>query len=180
MSRIPQNFIDELLNRVDIVDVVDSRVKLKKTGKNYVACCPFHKEKTPSFTVSPDKQFYYCFGCGATGTAISFAMEFDHIGFVDAIENLSRTVGIEVPRERSEQPVRSYKNLYTILEKAKLYYENQLKENPKRKEAVTYLQNRGLTGHIAKAFGLGYAPPGWDNLIIKLGLNEEDLSLIHI
>lgn len=179
MSRIPQYFIDDLLNRLDIVEVIDSRVKLRKTGKNYSACCPFHKEKTPSFTVSPDKQFYYCFGCGASGTALGFLMEYEHLGFVDAVESLAGSVGLSVPREeQTSTPQKTHQNLYSILTRAQQYYEQQLAEHPQRREAVAYLKNRGLTGAIAREFGLGYAPPGWDNLLIKLGLNEEDRQLL--
>jgi len=179
MSRIPQHFIDDLLNRLDIVEVIDSRVKLRKTGKNYSACCPFHKEKTPSFTVSPDKQFYYCFGCGASGTALGFLMEYEHLGFVEAVESLAGSVGLSAPREQLDAaPQKSRQNLYTILHQAQLYYQRQLAEHPQRKEAVTYLKGRGLTGAVAKEFALGYAPPGWDNLLVKLGLNEEDRQLL--
>lgn len=179
MSRIPQNFLDDLLQRVDIVEVIDGRVKLKKTGKNYSACCPFHKEKTPSFTVSPDKQFYYCFGCGATGTAISFLMEYDHLGFTDAVETLARSAGVQVPKESNDSPrPKVHNNLYSLLSKASDYYQDQLKNHPNRQLAVSYLKQRGLDGAIAKAFGLGYAPPGWDNLLVKLGLNEEDRKLL--
>lgn len=179
MSLIPQDFIDELLNRLDIVDVIDSRVKLKKTGKNYSACCPFHKEKTPSFTVSPDKQFYYCFGCGASGTAIGFLMEHEHLGFVDAVENLAGTVGLSVPREQSSRKDnRPDTNLYTLMERAQKYYQRQLSEHPARHEAVNYLKNRGLTGIIAKRFGLGFAPPGWDNVLQKLALSTKDRELL--
>lgn len=179
MSRIPQYFIDDLLNRLDIVEVIDSRVKLRKTGKNYSACCPFHKEKTPSFTVSPEKQFYYCFGCGASGTALGFLMEYEHLGFIDAVENLASSAGLSVPREEpTAAPQKTYQNLYSILTRAQKYYEQQLAEHPQRKEAVTYLRGRGLTGTIARNFGLGYAPPGWDNLLVKLGLNEEDRQLL--
>jgi DNA primase len=111
MSRIPQHFIDDLLNRLDIVEVVDSRVKLRKTGKNYSACCPFHKEKTPSFTVSPEKQFYYCFGCGASGTALGFVMEYEHLGFVEAVESLAASAGLSVPREEhSAAPQKTHQN----------------------------------------------------------------------
>lgn len=179
MSRIPQDFIDELLNRVDIVDVIDSRVKLKKTGKNYSACCPFHKEKTPSFSVSPDKQFYYCFGCGASGTALGFLMEYEHLGFVDAIESLAGNVGLAVPKEETgNRQQKSQQSLYTILEKAGKYYQQQLAEHPARDEAVIYLKNRGLTGGVAKRFGVGYAPPGWDNLLRKLGLGDNERRLL--
>ncbi|TVZ37693.1 DNA primase [Alteromonadaceae bacterium 2753L.S.0a.02] len=181
MSRIPQSFIDDLLNRLDIVEVVDHRVKLKKTGKNYSACCPFHDEKTPSFTVSPDKQFYYCFGCGASGNAIGFLMEYERQSFVESVESLAKSAGLEVPREESDssrQYVARQKNLYDILQKASTYYQGQLKEHKARDKAVRYLQNRGLSGHIARDFGLGYAPPGWDNLLTKYGLNEQDIELL--
>ncbi len=182
MSRIPQSFIDDLLNRLDIVEVVDHRVKLKKAGKNYSACCPFHEEKTPSFTVSPDKQFYYCFGCGATGNAIGFLMEYERQGFIDAVESLAKTAGLEIPREERsrhqiEQESRS-KQLYRILEQAAAFYQQQLREHPHKHRAVQYLKNRGLSGHIAKSFGIGYAPPGWDNLLIKLGQTEADQALL--
>jgi len=181
MSRIPQGFIDDLLNRLDIVEVVDHRVKLKKSGKNYSACCPFHDEKTPSFTVSPDKQFYYCFGCGASGNAIGFLMEYERQGFIDAVENLAKTAGLQVPKEEtqeSRQQQFKQKSLYLTLEKASAFFQAQLKDNPKREQAVRYLQNRGLSGAIAKQFGMGYAPPGWDNLLRKYGLNDEDINLL--
>lgn len=181
MSRIPQTFIDDLLNRIDIVDVVDSRVKLKKSGKNYSACCPFHEEKTPSFTVSPDKQFYYCFGCGATGNALGFLMEYERQGFIDAVESLAKTAGLEVPKETTQQDrqyVARQKNLYDILAKANTCYQQTLREHPARTHAVKYLQGRGLSGTIARDFGLGYAAPGWDNLLVKLGTNEEDRRLL--
>ena len=181
MSRIPQNFIDDLLSRLDIVDIVDRRVKLKKAGKNYSACCPFHDEKTPSFTVSPDKQFYYCFGCGANGNAIGFVMEYERLGFVETIESLAQHAGLEVPKENTKQNQvqdSRRKELYEQLNKASLYYQNQLKEHPQRLNAVNYLKGRGLTGVIARDYNLGYAPPGWDNLLLKLGQNEHDISLL--
>ncbi|MFL0804350.1 MAG: DNA primase [Agarilytica sp.] len=181
MSRIPQSFIDDLLTRLDIVNVVDSRVKLKKAGKNYSACCPFHQEKTPSFTVSPDKQFYYCFGCGASGNALGFVMEFERHGFIDAVESLAKTAGLEVPKERgpdtSKQDFRR-KKLFDMLDEASQFYQGQLKSHPRKHQAVKYLQDRGLSGHIAKDFGLGYAPPGRDNLLLALGKNEEAVSLL--
>ncbi|MCS4247307.1 DNA primase [Pseudomonas sp. BIGb0164] len=165
---IPQSFIDDLLNRTDIVDVVSSRVQLKKAGKNYTACCPFHKEKTPSFSVSPDKQFYYCFGCGAGGNALGFLMDHDNLDFPQAIEDLAKAAGMEVPREESgrshkpRQPTDS--PLYPLLTAAAEFYRQALKSHPQRKAAVDYLKGRGLTGEIARDFGLGFAPPGWDNL----------------
>lgn len=170
---IPQSFIDDLLNRTDIVDVVSSRIQLKKTGKNYSACCPFHKEKTPSFTVSPDKQFYYCFGCGAGGNALGFVMDHDQLEFPQAIEELAKRAGMDVPREESgrghkpRQPVDS--PLYPLLNAAAEHYRQALKSHPQRKYAVEYLKGRGLTGEIARDFGLGFAPPGWDNLLKQLG-----------
>nr|WP_312231410.1 DNA primase [Pseudomonas sp.] len=170
---IPQSFIDDLLNRTDIVDVVSSRIQLKKTGKNYSACCPFHKEKTPSFTVSPDKQFYYCFGCGAGGNALGFVMDHDQTEFPQAVEELAKRAGMDVPREdngrgggRPRQPTDS--PLYALLKAAADYYRQALKSHPQRRAAVEYLKGRGLSGEIARDFGLGFAPPGWDNLLKHL------------
>lgn len=176
MSRIPQNFLDDLINRVDIVDIVDQRVKLKRSGKNYSACCPFHDEKTPSFTVSPDKQFYYCFGCGASGTALSFIMDYDRVGFVDAVESLAKVAGVEVPREDrqyDDKKDRYRKQCYEMLQQASDNFEEHLKSHPHRTHAVKYLQGRGLSGQIAKIYAMGYAPPGWDNLLLKLGTDDE-------
>lgn len=179
---IPQSFIDDMLDRLDIVDVVDSRVKLRKTGKNYSACCPFHDEKTPSFTVSPEKQFYYCFGCGASGNALGFVMDYERLSFPEAVESLARLTGLEVPREvqteaqaKREQEKRS---IYTLLEKADEFYQQQLRHHPSKLQAVNYLKNRGLDGKTAKAYGVGFAPPGWDNLLKALGQNDEDKHLL--
>ena len=162
---IPQSFIQDLLNRVDIVDVVDRHVKLKRAGANYVACCPFHGEKTPSFTVSQSKQFYHCFGCGAHGTAIGFIMEYDGAGFVDAVKELAQSVGMKVPEEvRSEQALRragESEDLFGVLLQAAQFYRARLKDAP---HAVDYLKGRGLSGDIAKRFGIGYAPDGWQGL----------------
>lgn len=169
---IPQSFIDDLLNRTDIVDVVSSRLQMKKAGKNYTACCPFHKEKTPSFSVSPDKQFYYCFGCGAGGNALGFIMDHDNLDFPQAVEDLAKAAGMEVPREESgrghkpRQPTDS--PLYPLLTGAAEFYRQALKSHPTRKAAVDYLKGRGLSGEIARDFGLGFAPPGWDNLFKHL------------
>jgi len=169
---IPQSFIDDLLNRTDIVDVVSSRLQLKKAGKNHTACCPFHKEKTPSFSVSPDKQFYYCFGCGAGGNALGFIMDHDNLDFPQAVEELAKAAGMEIPREESgrarkpRQPTDS--PLYPLLTAAADFYRQALKSHPSRKAAVDYLKGRGLTGEIARDFGLGFAPPGWDNLFKHL------------
>ncbi|HBO11708.1 MAG TPA: DNA primase [Halieaceae bacterium] len=175
-GRIPQNFLDDLLERVDIVDVVDRRVKLKKTGKNYSARCPFHDEKTPSFTVNPEKQFYYCFGCGAGGNALGFLMDYENIDFPQAVENLAGTVGLEVPREeggrRGSSSEDRHKPLFSLLEEAAVFYQKALRSHPAAERAVGYLRGRGLTGEIARDFGLGFAPPGWDNLLGALGSDE--------
>ena len=176
---IPRQFIDDLLSRVDIVDVVDEYVPLKKGGKDHKACCPFHNEKSPSFTVSADKQFYHCFGCGAHGSSISFLMEYAHMDFVEAVEDLAARAGLEVPREagggeRSE----SVQPLYDVLGKANTYFQQQLRQHPEAPAAVDYLRNRGLSGEIAAAFGLGFAPPGWDNLLNAIGRNDSDRSLM--
>ena len=160
---IPQDFIQTLLNRVDIVEVIDRRVPLKKAGANYQACCPFHNEKSPSFTVSPTKQFYHCFGCGAHGTAIGFLMEYAGLGYVDAIKELAGQVGISVPEGPAVNPerVKQAASLVEIMQRAAQLYRKQLKQAPR---AIDYLKKRGLTGEIAARFGLGYAPAGWQNL----------------
>jgi DNA primase len=153
---IPRDFIDQLLSRVDIVDVIDRRVPLKKAGQNYQACCPFHGEKTPSFTVSPTKQFYHCFGCGAHGSAIGFLMEYGGLSFVDAIKNLADEAGLKVPEDASFQPKpRTGPDLTEFMAKAAAFYKEQLKGSER---AIAYLKKRGLTGQIAARFGLGYTP----------------------
>lgn len=169
-GRIPQPFIDDLIDRSDIVEVISSRLTLKKTGKNYSACCPFHNEKTPSFSVSPQKQFYYCFGCGAGGNVIGFLMENDHLDFPSAVETLAKVAGMEIPREQSnpqaEARQRRRLDIYTELEKAADYYRSVLKQTPK---AIDYLKYRGLSGEVAKQFALGYVPDEWDSLIKLCG-----------
>jgi DNA primase len=170
-GRIPQAFIDDLLTRTDIVDVIDARVPLKKAGHEYKACCPFHSEKTPSFTVSQVKQFYHCFGCGAHGSAISFLMDYEHLEFVEAVEELAHMAGLEVPREAatesaSQSPTQP---LYALLDEVSRYYRQQLRTHPQAARAVEYLKRRGLTGDIAARFDIGFAPPGWDNLARALG-----------
>lgn len=175
MGRIPQSFINDLLARVDIVDIIDVRLTLKKTGKNYQALCPFHDDKkTPSFSVSPDKQFYHCFGCGVSGTALTFLMEHDHLEFVEAVENLAGLIGLEVPREAGASRVRDNSNLYEILSRAAQYFRESLKTSP---EAVNYLKNRGLTGEVARDFGIGYAPEGWDSIAQAIPDVSEKLLL---
>lgn len=160
---IPQSFIQDLLNRIDVVDVVERYVPLKKAGANYMACCPFHNEKTPSFSVSPTKQFYHCFGCGAHGTAISFVMEYQGLGFVEAVEELARSAGMTVPQEISgEKPrISQSTGLAELMLQATRFYREQLKRAP---QAVDYLKQRGLSGEIAARFGIGYAPAAWQNL----------------
>ena len=179
---IPQSFIDDLLDRVDIVDVVDSRVKLKRSGKNYSACCPFHEEKTPSFTVSPEKQFYYCFGCGASGNALGFVMDYERLSFPEAVEQLARITGLDVPREvQTEAEIKreqERKSIYQLLEKADEFYQQQLRHHPSKHLAVNYLKGRGLDGKTAKAYGVGFAPPGWDNLLKALGNSDDDKHLL--
>lgn len=182
MSRIPDSFIQDLLARTDLVEVIDARVPLKKTGRNYSACCPFHNEKTPSFTVAPDKQFYYCFGCGAKGNAVGFLMEYEHLSFPEAVKQLADRAGVEVPRERPESADdRARKDhvqtLYDLLARADRFYRQQLKNAPERQSAVKYLKGRGLSGEIAARFGIGFAPPGFDNLISGLSLDERGLAL---
>lgn len=186
-GRIPQAFIDDLLDRADIVDVIDRRVKLKKTGKNYSARCPFHEEKTPSFSVNPDKQFYYCFGCGATGNAIGFIMDYENMEFPQAVETLAGNLGMEVPREQtsgrqggaggsggpSESP---NKPLYDLMERCAEFYKQALRSHDDRERPVAYLKSRGLTGAIARDFGLGFAPPGWDNLMKEVAEGDEALK----
>lgn len=160
---IPESFIQDLLARVDIVDLVDSYVKLKKAGANYAACCPFHNEKSPSFTVSPTKQFYHCFGCGAHGTAISFVMEYQGMGFVDAVKELASRAGMVMPESEGFKPEQTgqTRNLVEVMTRAAQYYKDQLKLS---QHAIDYCKKRGLTGEIAARFGMGYAPDGWQNL----------------
>ena len=159
---IPDSFKQELLHRVDVVDVIERYVPLKKGGANYSACCPFHSEKTPSFTVSPTKQFYHCFGCGVHGNAISFLMEYQGLGYVDAVKDLAESVGMKMPEfEPREKKSGSGPDLYAIMEQACDYYREQLKTSPR---AIEYLKGRGLTGKIAARFAIGYAPEGWQNL----------------
>ncbi|MEW5838327.1 MAG: DNA primase [Pseudomonadota bacterium] len=162
MSRIPQSFIDDLVSRADIVDVVGARVPLKKKGKEYSACCPFHHEKSPSFFVSPDKQFYHCFGCGAHGNVISFLMAHDRLDFVEAIETLAAQMGMEAPREGGDAaPENPHAPLLSILEECARFYQGELKRSPR---AIDYLKQRGVSGETAALFGLGYAPGGYDTL----------------
>ena len=163
-GRVPRSFIDDLLNRVDIVEVIDARLPLKKKGREYWACCPFHGEKTASFSVSSVKQFYHCFGCQKSGNAVGFLMDYDHMEFVEAIETLAQSLGIDVPYEQGSAPPRPAQGLdamYQVMEQCTRFYQEQLKTN---QGAIDYLKNRGISGQTAKTFAVGYAPAGWNNV----------------
>lgn len=177
-GQIPQRFIDDLLGRVDVVEVVGERVQLKKAGRNYSGLCPFHQEKTPSFTVSADKQFYHCFGCGANGNALRFLMEYDKLPFPEAIEQLAGRLGIEVPREgaddpRAQQREKKRKEGVNLLELAASFYRERLKMQ-EGKSAQRYLLDRGLSDDVIKTYGIGYAPAGWEAL--KQHLSERGIG----
>jgi DNA primase len=171
VSRIPQHFIDELVSRTDIIEVIGSRLQLKRAGRDYKACCPFHDEKTPSFTVSVDKQFYHCFGCGAHGTALGFLMEYDHLGFVEAVEDLATRAGLEVPREGGATVSQPNEELYVAMERAALFFRQSLSGAAHARE---YLARRGLDGETIAKFGIGYAPARWDALLSRYGDTEND------
>jgi|TARA_B110000305_G_scaffold177573_1_gene196637 DNA primase len=160
---IPESFIQEVLNRTDVVDVIDKRVQLKKAGANFVACCPFHQEKSPSFSVSPSKQFYHCFGCGAHGSAITFLIEFEGLTFVEAVHQIASSLGLTVPNEHIADPKKIKENfgLEEAMKIANQFYQKALRASPK---AIEYLKTRGLTGKVAKEFSIGFAPDGWQNL----------------
>lgn len=177
---IPPEFIDQLLSRIDIVEVIDPRVPLKKAGREFQACCPFHTEKTPSFTVSPQKQFYHCFGCGAHGTAIGFLMEYDHLNFVEAIQELANSAGMEVPKgSGGGKPAEDHTSLYLMLQQASDYFQQQLRQHPEAGMATDYLKQRGLSGKVAAEFNIGFAPPGWSNLINVLGRDQNSRQQLH-
>lgn len=169
---IPREFIDTLLARADIVEVVNQRVPLKKAGVTYKACCPFHQEKTPSFNVNPHKQFYHCFGCGAHGDALKFVMDYDGLSFVEAVESLAASLGLEVPREKQTPKQREQANksrdLYDVMLLVAKFYRQQLRDHPQAEAAKDYLRARGLTSAIAQAYFIGFAPPGWDSLVAGL------------
>ena len=173
---IPESFIQELLSRIDVVDIIDKRITLKKAGANFVACCPFHQEKTPSFTVSPSKQFYHCFGCGEHGSAISFLIEYEGLSFVEAVNELANSIGLKVPNDAPPKLEKNseYVNLEDAIKTASVFYQKQLRESP---EAISYLKARGLTGQIAKEFSIGYAPEGWQNLKNVFKDYENDLLI---
>lgn len=170
---IPQHFIDDLIARADVVEVVGRHVQLKKAGREFKANCPFHDEKTPSFTVSPDKGFYHCFGCGAHGTAISFLMEYEHMTFVEAVETLAGMLGIEVPRDEKERPAQRYDDLFELMQRLEAHFQNQLKDHA---AAVDYLKGRGIDGATARRFGIGFAPEGWSHVLDKFGTSREAIE----
>ena len=174
-GRIPKSFIDELVARADIVEVVGARVTLKRAGSNYKGLCPFHGEKTPSFTVSPSKGFYHCFGCSAHGTAIGFLMAYDNLEFPEAVEALAEMMGLEVPRESSGVPERKDDNeeLYALLREADQIYRAALRSNDK---AIAYLKKRGVDGTTAGRFGIGYAPDAWDTVLKQLGTSDARIA----
>ncbi|KPZ61340.1 DNA primase [Pseudoalteromonas sp. P1-7a] len=177
-GKIPRNFIDDLLARTDIVELIDSKVGLKKAGKDYQACCPFHNEKSPSFTVSQDKQFYHCFGCGANGNAISFVMEYDKLEFVDAIEELASLLNLDVPRENGnssapERTAAQKRSDYDLMLHAARFYQHQLKHHSNSATVIDYVKGRGLSGETVKKFMIGYAPSEWEALCQQLGRTKE-------
>ncbi|MGA9575233.1 MAG: DNA primase [Lysobacterales bacterium] len=171
---IPDSFIEELLARSDIVELIERRVPLKRSGSEFQACCPFHDEKTPSFTVSPKKQFYHCFGCGAHGSVIGFLMQYEGLEFLDAVEELARAAGLEVPTD-GKQAHRVDTGLFDILSSCSKFYVDELRKNP---EAVAYLKGRGVSGEVCRDFGIGYAPAGWDGLIRQLGTDPKKMDLL--
>ncbi|OOG65448.1 DNA primase [Rhodanobacter sp. B04] len=175
---IPDSFIDELLARVDIVDVIERRVPLKKAGREWTACCPFHNERSPSFYVSPAKQFFHCFGCGAHGSAVKFLMDYERLEFPDAVEELAQTVGLKVPREggREAAPREDKTDLYALLDAAAGWYEGEL---PRSAEAQAYCRKRGLDAATIKQFRLGWAPAGYDGVIKALGSSERRMQLLN-
>lgn len=175
-GRIPQQFIDHVIARTDIVAVIEERITLKGAGRDYKACCPFHNEKTPSFTVSAEKQFYHCFGCGAHGSVVGFLMEYAGLDFIEAIHELADRLGVEVPRDGSTGTAReNWTDLYRILDRACAFYREQLRSNV---PAVKYLKGRGLDGSIAAEFAIGYAPPAWDSLLRAFGNSKEARELL--
>lgn len=176
MGQIPQAFIEDLVSRLDILDIIGSRIKLRRAGASWVGCCPFHTEKTPSFNVSPRKQLYHCFGCGASGDVIRFISEYEGLHFVEAVQNLSEHLGLELPQ--NSEPVLSsqHQGLYALLLEAKAFYEQQLRVHALAPHVHDYLKKRGLTGKTIKHFSVGFAPPAWDALVQCLGTSPERLN----
>lgn len=175
---IPQSFIQELLSRVDIVELVSKVAPLKKTGKNYMCCCPFHKEKTPSFSVNAQKQFYKCFGCGASGSAIGFVMQYEGIGYVEAIHRLAEQVGMTVPEDpRAQEKTRRARTLTDLMQEASSFYSESLKGNSR---VIEYLKTRGISGQTAAKYGLGYSPDAWHPLKDVFGEKYESEAAPHV
>ncbi|WP_312277565.1 DNA primase [Kosakonia cowanii] len=176
-GRIPRVFINDLLARTDIVDLIDARVKLKKQGKNYHACCPFHNEKTPSFTVNGEKQFYHCFGCGAHGNALDFLMNYDKLEFVESVEELAAMHNLEVPFEAGSGPSlierHQRQTLYQLMDGLNAFFQQSLTQSA-AEPARQYLSRRGLSSEVITRFAIGYAPPGWDNVLKRFGNNSEN------
>ncbi len=170
---IPQHFIDDLIARVDIVEVMGNRIQLKKAGKEFKSVCPFHDDSNPSLTISPVKGFYHCFSCGAHGTAVGFLMNYEHLSFVEAIESLASNLGIEIPYEKNQQPIKKNNNLFDLLERIQAHYQLELKND---ETAIEYLKNRGITGKIAKRFNIGYAPSGWRNIMDSFGKSSTEIE----
>lgn len=178
MSRhIPRDFIEQLVNKIDLIDIIQERVQLKKAGKNFIACCPFHQEKSPSFNVSPTKQFYHCFGCGVSGNVISFLIDFDHMNFIDAIEFLANRVGLEIPQDKHFKPDKQQASRiegHELLEQINIFYQQQLNQAP---FALAYLQSRQISEEMIKRFGLGFAPNSWDSVLKKFKEPQRLLDL---
>jgi len=179
---IPQYFIDDILARTNIVEVIDARVPLKKAGTNYKACCPFHNEKTPSFSVNETKQFYHCFGCGESGSAVRFLMEYEHLSFPEAVEELARNLGLEVPHEKVNATehgarIKLADSQYQLMQQVDQFYRTQLRQHPQAAKAVNYLKQRGLSGEIAAEYGMGYAPQGYENILKALAARQNNPSI---
>ena len=176
-TRIPQAFIDELISRTDIVELINAHVPLKKKGKEYAACCPFHNEKTASFTVSPEKQFYHCFGCGAHGTALGFLMEYERLDFIEAVQVLAQQNGLEIPQENAVYIKNDHQNLYDLLQRANIYFQQNLRQ---QQSAISYLKNRGVSGDIAAKYDLGYALDSFDDLLNEVRDVATDQQLVDV
>ena len=177
MPFIDRDFINDLPNRVDIVGLINKRVALKKAGKDYKACCPFHEEKTPSFTVVPTKEIYHCFGCGESGGIIDFVMKYDHLSFVEAIETVAGESGISVVYDQTAKPVdKRFERYNQIMTELNNFYQNQLKSSSTKNKVVSYAKKRGISGAIAKRFELGFAPPGWTNLFDQYTDKEDSIK----
>ena len=170
---IPQHFINDLIARIDIVEVIGKRIEIKKAGKEFKAICPFHDDSNPSLTISSTKGFYHCFSCGAHGTALGFLMDYEHLGFVEAIESLSSDLGIDIPYEKNSKPPKRNNDLFVFMDKIQEHYQNNLKNN---KKAIDYLKKRGINGKTAKRFNIGYAPHGWQNILDHFGQSNSEIK----